>query len=104
MVLSAGYRDPDPGRWIPGVETTVNLWASRDDLETTVNNEAGGARPLADRRFMVRWRQDLWQTPPGDMQVIDEGRTYGVINVAEFTAGGKFRRRWLTLETLGDGS
>ncbi len=101
LVETAGYRDPDTGRWIPGTTTERGVWASRDDVETTRNVEAGGARPLADRRFIVRWTAELAATDPTQIQVRDGAGTYGCINVAEYEGDGRFRRRWLALETLG---
>ena len=96
-----GHRDAMTGRWVPGDERTINVWAAREDIETTRNVEVGGARPTADRQFTVRWRDDLWATEPVNLAVIDEGQRYPVINRVEHTAAGRFRRRWMTLETKG---
>ena len=99
LLAVPGTRNPANGRWVPGAETRLEVWGSREDLDSDRGVEMGGARPISDRRYFIRWRGDLVQVDPTRLEVEDEGARYGVITVMEHQADGRFRRRWMMIET-----
>ena len=101
IVLAGEGSRSQTGRFVPGAEVRLDVWASRDDQDSDRNVEMGGARPLAERRYFCRWRGDLVQVDPTRLEVEDEGARYGVITVLEHQAEGRFRRRWMMISTKG---
>jgi head-tail adaptor len=84
-------------RAVPGPVTfRGKVWARLESAVSDVDFSTGTIRPSGDRRYRVRWREDLETTPPSRITVTDE---YGVsFNVQSVEPVDRKRYVELTLE------
>ena len=102
QVTSEGHRDPDlQGEYVPGTVTTIGAWARRRDVSSERRHEVGGTRAETIRDWRVRWNSLIASSKPTNLQVVDGGESFNVINMAEVTQQGRdepdLRRKWIDL-------
>ena len=73
----------DHNRAVPGPVTfTGKVWARVESVVSDADFSTGIIRPSGDRRYRVRWREDLETTPTPRITVTDEyGAAFNVQSV-----------------------
>ena len=96
-----GVRD-EHGEYVRGDPTPVRTWASIRDRDLRDIEEEGGSRAEARRDWIIRWDSRIVDFDPTLMDVVDGGRTWNVLAVAELTrqrrSEADLRRRFLTIQ------
>ena len=81
-IRGANTRDKH-NRAVPGPVTfTGKVWARVESVVSDADLSTGTIRPSGDRRYRVRWREDLETTPTPRITVTDEyGAAFNVQSV-----------------------
>ena len=90
------------GEAVPGAVVPVRTWASIRDRDLRDIEEEGGSRAEARRDWVIRFDARIYEHDPVLLAVMDSGRAWNVLAVAELTRQRRgeadLRRRFLTIQ------
>ena len=100
-VSATGTRN-EHGEFVPGDVTAISVWASRRDKSQQDIEQEGGTRTEIRRDWRIRWDRRIALTPVGQLDVVEDGLTFNVLNMIEVTRQGRgqadLRRRFLSIQ------
>ena len=89
------------GEDVPGVVTSLPLWATRIDLTNEDIEQTGGTQGVVTRDFIVRFDDRIASTLTGHLAVVDGGLTMNVTNVTEASGERVERRKFIRIQAVG---